>query len=253
VGIVGAALGIVLGWALDREEARALADVDDLDFDSESCETTCDNWGWFSSSHTDMISGRHGSRNQANLCGTFFTIAGILGVGTFGFHHLEGQPIIKAFYWSCVTVTTVGYGDITPQSVEGKWFAIAYMMVATFLMAKALADIASLPLEMRRLAMEAAVLKQYGGNLSTAELADIAGDRTFRQLGLKRAEPRGCTKTEFVLTMLLRLDKVDKDDVRRCAEAFAKLDKNNDYCLTEEDIKAAQLTEDEDDERQILV
>merc|ERR1711871_344080 len=245
VGIVGAALGIVLAWALDREEARALADVDDVEFEDVGC---ADGWGWFSSSHTDVVTGRHGSRNQANLLATFCTIGIILVTGTFGFHHLERVPLIKSFYWSCVTVTTVGYGDITPKTDEGKWFAIGYMMVGTFLMAKALADIASLPLEMRRLAMEQAVLKQYGGNLSTSELADIAGDRTFRQLGLKREDPRGCTKTEFVVTMLLRLDKIDKADVRRCAEAFHKLDKNNDYCLSEEDIKAAQLTEDVDDE-----
>jgi len=70
----------------------------------------------------------------------------LIVVGTFGFIQLEGGhrpefytysensrvlgvPFVNAFYWCCVTITTVGYGDVTPTTVGGKWFAIGYIFI----------------------------------------------------------------------------------------------------------------------------
>ena len=40
-------------------------------------------------------------------------------------HHSVGDGI----YWAVATMTTVGYGDITPKTPEGKAIAIAVMLV----------------------------------------------------------------------------------------------------------------------------
>jgi hypothetical protein len=62
----------------------------------------------------------------------FFTI---MLVGTLGFMFLEGLSPADAFYFSLVTVTTVGYGDIHPTSPAGKVLAVALIIcgVGTFL------------------------------------------------------------------------------------------------------------------------
>lgn len=39
-----------------------------------------------------------------------------LGLGTVAFSHLEGLKLIDALYFSVTTITTVGFGDITPQN-----------------------------------------------------------------------------------------------------------------------------------------
>lgn len=50
----------------------------------------------------------------------------LLLTGTLGFSLLDGQTWVDAFYCTCITLSTVGYGDICPakQSVEIKIFIV---------------------------------------------------------------------------------------------------------------------------------
>jgi len=60
---------------------------------------------------------------------------GILVLGTVGFTLAEGLPFYDAVYFSIVTVTTVGYGDISPHTPLGKVLAIFLILggVGTFM------------------------------------------------------------------------------------------------------------------------
>ena len=57
----------------------------------------------------------------------------VLIIGAF-MYLIEGEAhgftsIPLAMYWAIVTLTTVGYGDIAPETVAGKVFASAVMML----------------------------------------------------------------------------------------------------------------------------
>jgi voltage-gated potassium channel len=86
---------------------------------------------------------------MSSTCGTMFVmnnlgirlrlflyiLIGIVAVGTAGFMMTEGLSIEDAFYFSIVTVTTVGYGDISPVTTAGKVLSIFLIItgVGTFL------------------------------------------------------------------------------------------------------------------------
>ena len=52
-----------------------------------------------------------------------------IAVGTLSFHLIEGWSILDSLYVTAQTVTTVGFGDVTPKSIQGRIFATVFMLV----------------------------------------------------------------------------------------------------------------------------
>jgi voltage-gated potassium channel len=50
-------------------------------------------------------------------------------LGTLGFRLIEGWSIVDSLYAATQTVTTVGYGDLAPASINGRIFATIFMFV----------------------------------------------------------------------------------------------------------------------------
>jgi voltage-gated potassium channel len=89
---------------------------------------------------------KHFNRSSA-IAGSLFALTAVLtllGYSTFGAYYLgqEFQPAIKdlvtALYFSVVTMSTVGYGDITPQTVDAKLFTISIVVLGLTVFATAL-------------------------------------------------------------------------------------------------------------------
>jgi len=53
----------------------------------------------------------------------------ILAIGTFVYRYLEGWGYVDSLYFSVITLTTVGYGDFSPQTTGGKIFTIFYIFI----------------------------------------------------------------------------------------------------------------------------
>lgn len=53
----------------------------------------------------------------------------ILFIGTMVYHNLEGWGYLDSLYFSIITLTTVGYGDFSPQTTGGKMFTIFYIFL----------------------------------------------------------------------------------------------------------------------------
>lgn len=50
--------------------------------------------------------------------------------GAIGFHLIEGWPLLDSLYAAAQTVTTVGYGDVTPATPAGRLFATIFMLAS---------------------------------------------------------------------------------------------------------------------------
>jgi hypothetical protein len=88
---------------------------------------------------TDMQDPRHDSKLQDHAYKVLAASAVLLiVVGTVVFSWLEDWSIVDSFYFSVVTATTVGFGDLTPDTDGAKLFTVLYIffgisLIGTFL------------------------------------------------------------------------------------------------------------------------
>jgi len=61
--------------------------------------------------------------------GLFTLVVVTLLSGTLFYRQVEGWGYLDSLYFSVVTLTTVGYGDLSPCTAAGKIFTILYIFV----------------------------------------------------------------------------------------------------------------------------
>jgi voltage-gated potassium channel len=71
-------------------------------------------------------------------------VISIIAYGTLGFHFIEGQSWIVSLYWTFVTIGTVGYGDYSPKTSLGMFFAISLIILGIGTFALALESLVNL-------------------------------------------------------------------------------------------------------------
>lgn len=84
----------------------------------------------------------------------------IIGIGSMGFIYFEHMTTVDAFYFTMSLLTTVGYGDIVPETSEGKAFASGFVFIAWICLLYNISMISMIPLEFRKRRIEHAVLNQ---------------------------------------------------------------------------------------------
>eukprot|EP01134_Creolimax_fragrantissima_P000318 CFRG0318T1 len=146
----------------------------------------------------------------------------VLMIGTMAFASLEKHSIIESFYWSLVTVTTEGYGDITGQREATKIFNIFFMFFGVISFAISVSNIVTqfvLLKQMRKLQETA----QRGVTYEMVQNMDVNKDGKVE-------------KIEFLIHLLIESHKCDKEDIDEILTVFDSIDVDGDGALTTKDI-----------------
>lgn len=95
-------------------------------------------------------------------------VAIMIVVGAVGFHTIEGLSWLDSFYTAAQTVTTVGYGDLAPQTRGGRLFAILLMLVGVGTVLYALSVIA-------QAVMQSQMVEAFGLRRKRREMENLSG------------------------------------------------------------------------------
>ena len=103
--------------------------------------------------------------SRARIRIVLMAVLGAIAVGTVIFHLLEGWSILDSLYVTVQTVTTVGFGDVTPRTVLGRVFATLFMMVGVGIVLYALTSTV-------QTIVHSELFAQYGHSRKMSKLRD---------------------------------------------------------------------------------
>lgn len=63
------------------------------------------------------------------ISGLLIILGVYISVGAIFYHFVEKWQWIDSFYFTVITLSTVGYGDFSPQTVAGKLFTMPYVFI----------------------------------------------------------------------------------------------------------------------------
>lgn len=143
---------------------------------------------------------------------------------------VDDMSVVDAIYFSSMTVTTVGYGDITPSDFWSRVFTLFYAVLGTLITAKALTTLNSVFMVYFRKRKEDLMLNR---GLHMGTFLDMANGRAT------------VSKDQFIIYKLLLMDLVDIKVIQKAEKQFEKLDVNSDGELSMQDVqlpKSANLS-----------
>jgi hypothetical protein len=163
---------------------------------------------------------------RKTLFHTFTLIVLVMAVGWVSMLLIEDWNTGDSFYWSVVTITTVGFGDIVPTSNAGKVFTMVYGLVGCAVLANGLNTLVAYPLTKQSKQSELRVMLQFGGHLSKETLQNILANDLFERMPNLRNNPESVSRSEFILLVLSMMNKTYDKDLLIISSIFDVLDKN---------------------------
>ncbi len=147
-----------------------------------------------------LLATRRHFQRASLATGTLFAVTGILltlGYGVFGAYVLgEGftpkiSDFSSALYFAVVTMSTVGYGDITPHTPEARLFTVSLIVLGLVVFATSLTVILGPMLNQRLMNL----LQPQGKAMKRKDHIIVVGDNPLARNAIKALSSRGLPVT----------------------------------------------------------
>ncbi len=86
---------------------------------------------------------RHGFKDP-EFRGLFYSVFVLLIIGTIFYNRVEGWSLLDSFYFTVVALTTVGFGDFSPETTVGKLFTVVYLIIGLGLLSSFIIQLAQI-------------------------------------------------------------------------------------------------------------
>jgi len=88
----------------------------------------------------------------------------LLSIGTAFYHNLEGWSYVDSLYFSTTTLTTVGYGDLTPTHNISKLFTVVFILVGVGIIFASITIIGTHYIEVHLPASQKVIVERLNNN-----------------------------------------------------------------------------------------
>jgi len=160
-----------------------------------------------------------------------------IGVSFFMYYPGENKTFIEAFYMCVVTLTTVGFGDVTASTYGGKVFAAFWMFLGVACLADVGAKIASWMIHRKIKARITSFQQNHTlENIFNDDYLKLCMEDHKKLKRLEQLPNQYVWRSDFIVHMLTQSDVVDNDLVDDLSMQFDRLDKSGDSFLSAEDV-----------------
>lgn len=146
----------------------------------------------------------------------------LIMTSVFYMGYLEGWDYVTCIYFFVVTATSVGYGDVVPESQQSKLFAVLLIPSSVMVIAELFNRLIAVYLKRRADECEEEFLNRR------MTLAD------FHQMDVDNSGT--VTYDEFIKFFLVTMGKVKEEDMDRLKNLYDKFDANGDGDIQIEDL-----------------
>ena len=180
-------------------------------------------YGYKSSGSRESLGERRPSNWVSKIAIVFSLIVIVITVGVVFLMGNGDQTLVDSLYWSVVSITSVGYGDISLDSNDERVFVILFIFSALFIVSAGVAIILEIIAEENFRQEE---IRLMGLELDIKRLTEL--DKTGE----------GVDKSTFVLAILKQLGVVDENKhIIPWERKFDEYDKDGSGRLDEEDLR----------------
>ncbi|KAF4373218.1 hypothetical protein G4B88_027033 [Cannabis sativa] len=161
-------------------------------------------------------------RIRTRVCFALLAVALCIAIGIFGLHYIEKLSWIDSFYVSVTSVTTVGYGDFSFTTFQGRIFAIIWLSISTLAVGQSFLFLAELRIDKRH-----------------RETAKIILHKKIKAVDLAAADldyDGAISKSEYIIFKLREMGKIAETDITQICKEFDSLQHGNRGKITLADI-----------------
>jgi potassium channel subfamily K len=137
------------------------------------------------------------------------------------------EKFLDAFYMTCITMTSVGYGDYSPQTQGGRLFGIFWILFGTLVVVNLASDLADTFLQAKQEQINRRIMAK---SLRSKDLLQLDQDKSGQ-----------ISELEYLEHMLVKLRLAETKQIQELRDRFKELDKSGDGIISKEDFEAAGL------------